>query len=61
MILLCNLRGSGGGFGIQAITDFGAGPEQVSEDNNLGEARGLLGELPSYLELKRTWITAACG
>ena len=45
-----NLRGSGGGFGFQAITDFGAGIEQACEDIDLDRARKLLGELSSYLD-----------
>jgi CheY-like chemotaxis protein len=34
-ILGHNMRGSGGGFGFQAITDFGAGLEQASDDTDL--------------------------
>jgi CheY-like chemotaxis protein/HPt (histidine-containing phosphotransfer) domain-containing protein len=49
-ILGHNLRGSGGGFGFQAITDFGAGLEQASEDIDLDGARKLLSELSSYLD-----------
>ncbi len=49
-ILGHNLRGSGGGFGYQAITDFGAGLEQASADNDLDGARKLLSELSSYLD-----------
>jgi PAS domain S-box-containing protein len=45
-----NLRGSGGGFGFQAITDFGAGLERASENGD-GKAVGrLLGELSGYLD-----------
>ena len=50
VILGHNLRGSGGAFGFQAITDFGAGLEQASEDNDLDKARALLRELSSYLK-----------
>ncbi|WP_353207077.1 PAS domain S-box protein [Sphingorhabdus sp.] len=49
-ILGHNLRGSGGAFGFQAITDFGAGLELASEDNDLEKARALLRELSSYLK-----------
>jgi PAS domain S-box-containing protein len=49
-ILGHNLRGSGGGFGFQAITDLGAGLEQASEDTDLDRARMLLSELSSYLD-----------
>ena len=49
-ILGYNLRGSGGGFGFQAITDLGAGLEQASEDSDVDGARKLLSELSSYLD-----------
>ncbi len=49
-ILGHNLRGSGGGFGFQAITDLGAGLEQACEDTDLGRARKLLNDLSSYLD-----------
>jgi HPt (histidine-containing phosphotransfer) domain-containing protein len=49
-ILGHNLRGSGGAFGFQAITDFCAGLELASEDNDLDKARGLLRALSSYLK-----------
>ena len=49
-ILGHNLRGSGGGFGFQAITDLGAGLEQASEDTDVDGARKLLSELSSYLD-----------
>jgi PAS domain S-box-containing protein len=49
-ILGHNLRGSGGGFGFQSITDFGAGIEQACEDIDLDRARNLLSGLFSYLE-----------
>jgi PAS domain S-box-containing protein len=44
------LRGSGGGFGYQAITDFGASIEQACEANDLHSARAQLGDLSSYLD-----------
>jgi PAS domain S-box-containing protein len=45
-----NLRGSGGAFGFQAITDLGAGLEQASEDTDVDGVRRLLSELSSYLD-----------
>jgi PAS domain S-box-containing protein len=45
-----NLRGSGGGFGFQAITDFGAGLEQAADDGDRAGVDGLLVELSSYLD-----------
>ncbi len=50
VILGHNLRGSGGAFGFQAITYFGAGLEQASEDKELAKARTLLHALSSYLK-----------
>lgn len=49
-ILGYNLRGSGGGFGFQAITDLGAGLEQASEDTDVDGVHRLLSELSSYLD-----------
>jgi signal transduction histidine kinase/DNA-binding response OmpR family regulator len=49
-ILGHNLRGSGGGFGFQAITDLGAGLEQACEETDLDRARQLLVALSSYLD-----------
>ena len=46
-----NMRGSGGGFGFQAITDFGAGLEKVSGEVDLAGTRRLVGELSRYLEM----------
>ena len=48
-ILGHNMRGSGGGFGFQAITDFGAGLEQAAEDADILASRRLLEDLSSYL------------
>ena len=45
-----NLRGSGGGFGFQRITDLGAGLELASGDSDAGGASRLLSELSSYLD-----------
>ncbi len=49
-ILGHNLRGSGGGFGFQTITDLGADIEQASEDADPDRARALVTELSRYLE-----------
>ena len=48
-ILGHNLRGSGGGFGFQQITDFGADIERASEAANVDTAHRLINELSSYL------------
>ena len=48
-ILGHNLRGSGGGFGFQAITDFGAGLEQAAGEADEAGARKLLDALSDYL------------
>jgi len=45
-----NLRGSGGGFGLQAITDFGTGIEQSAGEGDDGSARRWLKELSTYLD-----------
>ena len=55
-ILGHNLRGSGGGFGFQALTDFGAGLEQACTDTDLAGARRQLSALSSYLESLETAI-----
>ncbi|MCQ1854449.1 PAS domain-containing hybrid sensor histidine kinase/response regulator [Neorhizobium galegae] len=52
-ILGHNMRGSGGAFGFQAITDFGAGLEQASENSDVGTSRRLVDELAIYLEDQR--------
>ncbi len=49
-ILGHNLRGSGGGFGFQAITDIGAGLEQSADISDLAVTRRWVGELSSYLD-----------
>ena len=49
-ILGHNLRGSGGGFGFQAITDIGAGLEQAADAADIGALRKWLGELSGYLD-----------
>jgi PAS domain S-box-containing protein len=52
-ILGHNMRGSGGAFGFQAITDFGAGLEQAAEDSDIGASRRLVDELAIFLEHQR--------
>ncbi|WP_439478126.1 PAS domain S-box protein [Brevundimonas sp.] len=49
-ILGHNLRGSGGGFGFQMITDIGAGLEQAADAADAAVSRRWLGELSSYLD-----------
>ena len=49
-ILGHNLRGSGGGFGFQAITDIGAGIEQAAADADTAASRQWVAELSSYLD-----------
>ena len=44
------MRGSGGGFGFQPITDLGAAIEQAADDADLGAARKWLAELSLYLD-----------
>jgi CheY-like chemotaxis protein len=48
-ILGHNMRGSGGAFGFQIITNFGAGLEQAAEDLDIVASRRLIGELSSFL------------
>ena len=50
IILGHNLRGSGGGFGIPAITDIGAGIEQAAGDADAESARKWVGDLSGYLD-----------
>ena len=45
-----NLRGSGGGFGFQMITDIGAGLEKAADISDQAVSRRWLGELTSYLD-----------
>ncbi|WP_293900968.1 PAS domain S-box protein, partial [Phenylobacterium sp.] len=49
-ILGHNLRGSGGGFGFQMITDIGAGLEQAADLSDSAVSRHWAGELSSYLD-----------
>lgn len=50
IILGHNLRGSGGGFGLPAITDFGVGIETSAGEANDAETRKWLGALSTYLD-----------
>jgi PAS domain S-box-containing protein len=50
VILGHNLRGSGGGFGLPAITDFGAGIEQSAGEADDSGTRRWLEELSTYLD-----------
>ena len=52
-ILGHNLRGSGGGFGFQMITDIGAGLEQSADLSDLVVSRRWIGELSTYLDYLR--------
>lgn len=49
-ILGHNLRGSGGGFGFQAITDIGAELELAAEEANVEASRKLIADFSSYLD-----------
>jgi PAS domain S-box-containing protein len=48
-ILAHNMRGSGGGFGLQRITDLGAAIEQAADNADLQAARKWTAELSLYL------------
>ena len=45
-----NMRGSGGGFGFPAITDFGAGLEQAGDDGDVEAARNWVTQLSRDLD-----------
>jgi HPt (histidine-containing phosphotransfer) domain-containing protein len=44
------MRGAGGMFGLQAITDIGAALEQAAESADTAMSRKWVGELSSYLD-----------
>jgi hypothetical protein len=44
------MRGSGGAFGFQAITDIGAGLEHAAEIADAEASRKWVSELSSYLD-----------
>ena len=50
IILGHNMRGSGGGFGFQGITDIGASLEQAANLADLGTSRNWAKELSDYLD-----------
>jgi PAS domain S-box-containing protein len=49
-ILAHNMRGAGGGFGFQAITDFGAALEESAESANTSLSLQHAGDLSRYLD-----------
>jgi CheY-like chemotaxis protein/HPt (histidine-containing phosphotransfer) domain-containing protein len=49
-----NLRGSGGAFGFQAITDIGGALQQAAESVDIDASRKLVGELSSFLQSVET-------
>jgi PAS domain S-box-containing protein len=53
-ILGHNLRGSGGGFGFQTITDIGASLELAAGDADVDASRKWVGELSRYLDTVKT-------
>jgi hypothetical protein len=44
------MRGSGGAFGFQGITDIGAAIQQAAESADTDASRKWVGELSSYLD-----------
>ena len=50
IILGHNLSGSGGGFGLQTITDFGAGIELSAGEADDSGTRKWLNEMSTYLD-----------
>jgi PAS domain S-box-containing protein len=58
VILGHNLRGSGGGFGFQALTDIGAGLERAAAGAELEESRSWVSELASCLDRIDAKVTA---
>ena len=49
-ILAHNIRGSGGGFGFQTITDIGAGLEHAADLSDHAVSRRWVGDLSTYLD-----------
>ena len=45
-----SMKGAGGGYGFDAITDIGAALEQTAKDKNPGAIRTSLDELSSFLD-----------
>ena len=54
IILGHNMRGSGGAYGFQAITDICASLQQAAESADNAESRKLAGELSRYLDSVET-------
>jgi CheY-like chemotaxis protein len=55
------MRGSGGAFGFQAITDIGAALQQAAESADTDASRKWVGELSSYLDRVKTVTHAHIG
>ena len=53
-ILGHQMRGSGGAFGFQAITDIGAELQQAAESADTDASRKWVGELSNYLDRVET-------
>jgi len=49
-ILGHNMKGAGGGYGFDAITDIGKSLEQAAKDKNSEKIRKLVGELSTHIE-----------
>lgn len=49
-ILGHSMKGSGGGYGFDAITDIGRSLEQAAKSQSWGEIKRLVEELASYLD-----------
>lgn len=45
-----SMRGSGGGYGFDAITDIGGALEQAAKEKNLRKIQKYVAELKNYLE-----------
>jgi HPt (histidine-containing phosphotransfer) domain-containing protein len=53
-ILGHQMRGSGGTYGFQAITDIGAALQQASESADIDASRKWVGDMSSYLDRVET-------
>jgi len=49
-ILGHSMKGVGGGYGFNPVTDLGASVEQAAKDKNMVEIQNLINELMIYLE-----------
>lgn len=49
-ILGHNMKGAGGGYGFEVITDIGSAIEQAAKNNDADEIKRSLDELSTYLE-----------